>query len=203
MKIRSFLSWAALAVAVMAGPAVASANTQYFDISGNDGFGAFSGQMVLDVVGGYAVSGGGAISGAGIPGVQDLNLITLSTPNANYGGTVGYRFSGGTDFFGFESPAPIDLSGGLLFAIGPSIPPWGTGLGFGIWNNGSPGYGNNYQGGFFGQIPGSDSFYYITGPITAAAPEPATWAMMLLGFAGLGFAGYRRMKKNTPALAAA
>ena len=24
------------------------------------------------------------------------------------------------------------------------------------------------------------------------APEPSTWAMMLLGFAGLGYAGYRR-----------
>jgi PEP-CTERM motif len=30
------------------------------------------------------------------------------------------------------------------------------------------------------------------GPAVAAAPEPATWAMMLLGFAGLGYAGYRR-----------
>ena len=27
-------------------------------------------------------------------------------------------------------------------------------------------------------------------------PEPSTWAMMLLGFAGLGFAGYRRAKKD-------
>jgi hypothetical protein len=26
----------------------------------------------------------------------------------------------------------------------------------------------------------------------ATVPEPSTWAMMLLGFAGLGFAGYRR-----------
>ena len=25
-------------------------------------------------------------------------------------------------------------------------------------------------------------------------PEPSTWAMMLLGFAGLGFAGYRRAR---------
>jgi hypothetical protein len=25
-----------------------------------------------------------------------------------------------------------------------------------------------------------------------AVPEPSTWAMMLLGFAGLGYAGYRR-----------
>ena len=28
--------------------------------------------------------------------------------------------------------------------------------------------------------------------VSSAVPEPATWAMMLLGFAGLGFAGYRR-----------
>jgi hypothetical protein len=32
-------------------------------------------------------------------------------------------------------------------------------------------------------------------------PEPATWAMMLLGFAGLGFAGYRA-SRNSAALAA-
>jgi hypothetical protein len=28
---------------------------------------------------------------------------------------------------------------------------------------------------------------------TTPVPEPSTWAMMLLGFAGLGFVGYRRM----------
>jgi hypothetical protein len=28
--------------------------------------------------------------------------------------------------------------------------------------------------------------------VGSAVPEPSTWAMMLLGFAGLGFAGYRR-----------
>jgi len=35
----------------------------------------------------------------------------------------------------------------------------------------------------------------------AAVPEPSTWAMMLLGFAGLGFMAYRR--KSRPALMAA
>lgn len=30
-------------------------------------------------------------------------------------------------------------------------------------------------------------------------PEPSTWAMMLLGFAGLGFAGYRRTRFNREA----
>jgi hypothetical protein len=35
----------------------------------------------------------------------------------------------------------------------------------------------------------------------SAVPEPSTWAMMLLGFAGIGFMTYRR--KSTPALMAA
>jgi len=38
----------------------------------------------------------------------------------------------------------------------------------------------------------------------SAIPEPSTWAMMLLGFAGVGFAGYRRRSpKNGSLLAAA
>jgi hypothetical protein len=35
-----------------------------------------------------------------------------------------------------------------------------------------------------------------------AVPEPSTWAMMLVGFASLGFAGYRRTKKGRDTLAA-
>jgi PEP-CTERM motif len=37
----------------------------------------------------------------------------------------------------------------------------------------------------------------------AAIPEPSTWAMMLLGFAGLGFAGYRKARSARTALSAA
>jgi uncharacterized membrane protein len=29
---------------------------------------------------------------------------------------------------------------------------------------------------------------------STVVPEPSTWAMMLVGFAGLGFTGYRRAK---------
>jgi hypothetical protein len=34
---------------------------------------------------------------------------------------------------------------------------------------------------------------------TLAVPEPSTWAMMLLGFAGLGAAAYRSTRRNTAA----
>jgi len=40
-------------------------------------------------------------------------------------------------------------------------------------------------------------------PPPNGTPEPSTWAMMLLGFAALGLAGYRRMAKGKPAQSAA
>ena len=39
--------------------------------------------------------------------------------------------------------------------------------------------------------------------VVGGVPEPSTWAMMLLGFAGLGFAALRRNKKTGSAFAAA
>jgi hypothetical protein len=55
---------------------------------------------------------------------------------------------------------------------------------------------------------------FISGPIDltiegpgifvlgGVVPEPSTWAMMLIGFAGLGFAGYRRARAGHATLAA-
>jgi phosphate/sulfate permease len=34
----------------------------------------------------------------------------------------------------------------------------------------------------------------VIGGVSIAVPEAATWAMMLAGFAGLAFAGYRKTK---------
>jgi hypothetical protein len=36
----------------------------------------------------------------------------------------------------------------------------------------------------------------LTGAVPGAAPEPATWAMMGIGFAGLGLVAYRRRRKT-------
>ncbi len=35
--------------------------------------------------------------------------------------------------------------------------------------------------------------------VSGAVPEPSTWAMTLLGFAGLGYAGYRKARQATVA----
>ena len=43
----------------------------------------------------------------------------------------------------------------------------------------------------------ADSFTLIAGNV----PEPSTWAMMLLGLAGLGYAGYRASRRTAAAAA--
>jgi hypothetical protein len=64
------------------------------------------------------------------------------------------------------------------------------------------------DGHLFGGEAG-DNFQFVSNAfiaqpaLAAAVPEPSTWAMMLIGFAGVGFAAYRRTKKNTTALVAA
>jgi hypothetical protein len=39
---------------------------------------------------------------------------------------------------------------------------------------------------------GGDTGYQFS----SAVPEPSTWAMMLIGFAGLGFVGYRQARRK-------
>jgi hypothetical protein len=56
-----------------------------------------------------------------------------------------------------------------------------------------------YTVGIIDQTPSDDPNFVITfaeplSPI-ASVPEPRTWAMMLIGFAGLGYAGYRRARE--------
>ncbi len=82
----------------------------------------------------------------------------------------------------------IDVASGFLLSAGE----------FGLST--SPNHGNGGTGALFAaDITNANG---ITGPVgaltlTAAVPEPSTWAMLLLGFAGVGFAAYRR--KTGPA----
>jgi PEP-CTERM motif len=50
-------------------------------------------------------------------------------------------------------------------------------------------------------IPETGNVEIATVAVAGSVPEPSTWAMMILGFAGIGFMAYRR--KSKPALMAA
>jgi PEP-CTERM motif len=83
---------------------------------------------------------------------------------------------------------------GLMFTLGGDTVAPGTVVD--LFDNGvSPMTGMNY--GAFGVAiaTSSETLSYVAGGVTATAPEPSTYAMMLLGFAGLGFAGYRRSQR--------
>jgi hypothetical protein len=78
----------------------------------------------------------------------------------------------------------------------------GNGLGgvrFGVGLASTTDNFNGYVDNFTIGISGANTTFNFD-PLTAV-PEPSTWAMMILGFAGIGFTAYRR--KSKPALMAA
>lgn len=88
------------------------------------------------------------------------------------------------DYFGAGSVLDIY---GLMFTLsnGDVVDVFSNGIGYGP------------PGAVFGVAvaTSAQSLDYVENGVTATAPEPSTWAMMLLGFAGLGFAGYRRSQR--------
>ena len=59
------------------------------------------------------------------------------------------------------------------------------------------GLGENILSARFDNIPSQDAFESANFSITAPVPEASTWAMMLLGFVGVGFMAYRRKEGIT------
>lgn len=87
---------------------------------------------------------------------------------------------------GFENPSsisgdiPATLDVPLYFTLGPDD------FGFGSFSFAASDQSTS------GDFSPATLTYSIP---TTGAPEPSTWAMMLLGFAGLGYAGYRRVRE--------
>jgi PEP-CTERM motif len=97
---------------------------------------------------------------------------------------------------------PFGASGGGAFpTTNGNDPTWATVAGvtldgsqLGTWAVLSVGIAD---GGFDGGGSSGATIDSITLPsVAAAVPEPSTWAMMMLGFAGLGFLSYRRTRRS-------
>lgn len=67
---------------------------------------------------------------------------------------------------------------------------------FGLSSGGSPNV--NFSADISSNIGGTINTGTVGGIFVASVPEPSTWAMLILGFAGVGFMAYRR--KNQGAL---
>ena len=196
MTIRTWLTSAAIAGA-LAAPGVANATTVDLTISGSLDGDSYTGTLSLDVTGGQVTSGTGTLSILGLTNAP-LVLITTSSPG-NEGFPVGYRANDGTDYFNTDQAYPIDTNG-LLFDVNTATAAWGAYPLFAVWSN-APGDG--YSAAFTGKLDGVE-YYNIQGgaTVSAAVPEPSTWAMLLLGFAGLGYAGYRQARTRPATMAA-
>ena len=82
-----------------------------------------------------------------------------------------------SDFTYLGNPYELSIQGGSL-SIVPIV-------------NGFPTFQHLVNGSLNFSLTNEQAFT----PTVAAVPEPSTWAMMMLGFAGLGFMTYRRKQK--------
>ncbi len=128
---------------------------------------------------------GTVVAAAGIENFGNGNGTFVFTPN---GPSLLQTFSNNGDI---SAALPVAV-GGLL--NGPNTLEL-------IVNNTFNGINDCSGGAPDGLCGGNPTWVGFSGSVTGAVPEPSTWAMMLLGFAGLGFAAYRKRSAIT-ALAA-
>jgi hypothetical protein len=138
----------------------------------------------------------GVVNNSGVT----INSVTLhGTVNTN-GGIFGFDGDGIGNFPGVGTNAS-DTSNGHYG--GPNSFFSGITCSAGICNDGTVNFVGGMPAGSTGVF-----IFSLENPLTAGqiipgtVPLPATWAMMLAGFAGIGYLAYRGTKKNPTAVAA-
>jgi len=106
-------------------------------------------------------------------------------------GPVSCDYTCGTD------PFTVALYDGATFVDSFSFTPVDDTIEFhGYWGSSPFDTVDVIEGGSYPENIGDEYFAHFSYG-TVAAPEPSTWAMLTLGFAGLGFAAYRRTRTTS------
>jgi hypothetical protein len=122
------------------------------------------------------------LDGAPLPGSPGFTVNTYTAP----GSDCGTCYTSGTGVISALHPLDNNF---LIFGANDYfyiIP----------WPNGSMAIATQFKDdqGYFDYYNGQ---FVAANLSVSAVPEPSTWAMMLLGFSGLGFMAYRRSAKPT------
>jgi probable HAF family extracellular repeat protein len=126
--------------------------------------------------------------------VIDLGFGIVFAIN-NVGQMVGTSVLGATEWSGGSAIALV--GGGVPFAINDAGQAAGfNGLDAVEWSGGSVINLEPLPGSTQSQAYGINDAGQVVGLSIGVIPEPSTWAMMLLGFAGLGVLGYRQARRS-------
>ena len=148
----------------------------------------------------FVYAANGSITTTGPGGVYDLGgddaLIGVINNSSKTINSISFGVQP-NDIFGFDGDG-IGSYTGITNTMDTSSGHYG---GEDAWFSGIAGPFGGGTVNFIGGIaPGTTQYFSLENPVSIShpptlAPEPSTWAMMLLGFAGLGFAGYRARNK--------
>jgi len=174
MKLRTFLAIAGLATAGVAAGATASKADVTYIITGTfDDSTTLSGEFTVNVYGYIELA--------------SLQLTTLAGAISGYSYTAATADPDGcgTNCVGYGRTNPPYFGGLQLTFVNPLGSSGSDPI---VGGEGGPSWENlSYT------IGGPPIRYLVTG-VATTVPEPATWAMMIAGFLGLGLVGYRRAR---------
>jgi PEP-CTERM motif-containing protein len=195
MKLTKWACAAALGLAAVGGPAEASVVIDVTEVGGNV---VTTGSGTVDLAGLTLFSTGGTSGGV----VEPVRGTILLGPGASVDFYAGV--TGPTSFGAGDVTFASSLSGDAFGLDG--IPEQTIVVPAGYMSGTALSGSATYTGQTFaslGLTPGTYVYTWGSGPTAdsltiniEAIPEPGTWAMMTLGFAALGLAGFRATRKS-------